>query len=123
MGRPVQKRNFGNVTGTDNQLKMIADIGSGPEDCWIQSQRGTRLFEVASVAGGSTPTRTGSIRLVDQSPAAEGEGRLDVIVFNGIVENARTLQQHRVKTFQGNQYSWKLDVAAAVVGEADLGSQ
>ena len=37
-------------------------------------------------------------------------------------ELAYTILQHVVKTWEGNTYSWKLDVAAAVAGEADLQS-
>ncbi len=41
-------------------------------------------------------------------------------LFVPSVENARKLTQHRVATFDGNAYKYKVGVAAAVAGEADL---
>ncbi len=41
-------------------------------------------------------------------------------LFVPSVENARKLTLHRVATFDGNAYKYKVGVAAAVAGEADL---
>lgn len=80
MGRPINKRNFGNILD-DTGLTLIADIGAGNEACWIVRQTGTRKYLVSSVAGGVTPTRSGVIRLQEADPSAQGEGQLDVSPF------------------------------------------
>lgn len=41
-------------------------------------------------------------------------------LFAPVVENARKLTQHRVVTFDGNAYKYKVGVAADQAGEADL---
>jgi len=54
MGRPVNKRYFGNPATTDgNQFYIQADIGAGVEQCFIVKQRATRKFRVESTASGN----------------------------------------------------------------------
>jgi len=81
MGRPLRKQNFGNTSQSNNQLQVLADIGAGTELCWIMDQPGSRTYTLASVVGGSTPTRTGRAKLQLADPSAVGEAQLDVSVF------------------------------------------
>ena len=54
MGRPVNKRKFGDpVTTAGNQFYIQADIGAGEEQCFIVKQRATKRFRVESVASGN----------------------------------------------------------------------
>ena len=80
MGRPLNKRNFGNITDPGPQLECFADIGGGEELCWIQSQRGTNKFNLASVAGGATPTREGIARLANEAVGAVSLNNMVVTV-------------------------------------------
>ncbi len=72
MGRPVQKRNFGDPNNTDgNQMFMFGDIGAGIEQVFIVRQRATRAFLVESVA---TPGNQGEILLVNGPGDVTGVG-------------------------------------------------
>lgn len=78
MGRPIKKSNFGNVNSVGERIALIADIGDGAEQCWIESQKGVGKFIVKSVEGGATPARSGVVKLQEAAPTAEGQGQLDV---------------------------------------------
>ena len=81
MGRPLRKANFGNTADANNQLQILADIGAGAELCWIMDQPGSRTYTVASVAGGSTPTRTGRAKLQATPVTSVGQARMEVTAF------------------------------------------
>ena len=81
MGRPLRKANFGNTTGANNQLQVLADIGAGAELCWIMDQPGSRTYTVASVAGGATPSRTGRAILQGTAITGIGQAQLEVSPF------------------------------------------
>lgn len=71
MGRPVQKRQFGDPAATaGNQLFMFGDIGAGTEQVFVVSQRSTRIFLVESVSSGNQ----GEILLVNGPSAVSGTG-------------------------------------------------
>ena len=122
MGRPLRKQNFGNILDAGPQLQVRADLGVGEEDCWIVDQPGSRTYTVYSVAGGLTPARVGRVKLQAGAISAVGEARLVVSPFGGGTEYGRTLQQHTIKTWEGNQYAWELGVTASVAGAATLPS-
>jgi len=81
MGRPLHSKLGGNVTGSGNQLRVMAHLDAviGPEPCWINKQTGSTRFNVSSVAGGATPTRTGTIYLVGNDEPALNEGYIKVL--------------------------------------------
>lgn len=66
MGRPLHTKIGGNVTGTGDQVRVMAHLDAtvGPEPAWILKQTGATRYVVNSVAGGATPTRTGTVYLV-----------------------------------------------------------
>ncbi len=71
MGRPVQKRNFGDPAATaGNQMFMFGDIGVGIEQVFIVRQKATRIFLVESVAS----SNQGEILIVDGPGAVTGVG-------------------------------------------------
>ncbi len=80
MGRPLNKRFFGDAAG---RIACTARIGGGNELCFITSQRSNTQYAVDSEAGPST--RSGFARLVQGAPAAEEEMQVTVQA-----ENAQT---------------------------------
>jgi len=81
MGRPLHTKLGGNVTGTGDQIRIMAhlDEAIGPEPCWISKQTGSTRFAVSSVAGGATPTRTGVVYLVSTDSPALNEGYIRIL--------------------------------------------
>lgn len=81
MGRPLHTKIGGNVTGTGDQVRIMAhlDEAVGPEPCWISKQTGATRYVVSSVAGGATPTRSGTVYLVGNDTPAVGEGYIRVL--------------------------------------------
>jgi hypothetical protein len=66
VGRPIHTKFGGNVSGTGDQIRVMAHLDAtvGPEPAWIVKQTGSTRFNVSSVAGGATPTRSGTCFLV-----------------------------------------------------------
>jgi len=119
MGKPLSKRFYGNpVDATGTHIVLTADIGAGAETCWIEKQTGSHRFNVASVAGGATPTRHGTVSLVNGAPALN-QGRISVTPFGGgPVEYARSIYTHIVRTFASNEYRYSRIVAPSQTGDA-----
>lgn len=101
MGRPLNKRYFGDPALDGQQLLVEADLGNGPVTGWIIRQKGTRLYDITDGVD------TLRCRLVEEI-TKPGDAKISVIPFSGPNENARTLQAHRVKTWEGNDVVWRL---------------
>lgn len=102
MGRPISKKFFGNPTSPGYQIGVNAWFaGEGAaENAYILSQRSNRVYVVASVAGGATPTRTGSLKLVEGAPQAAGEMQVVVTPVIG-QELIATQDETDFATFEG----------------------
>lgn len=70
MGRPVNKRYFGNPATNDEAVYVYADIGNGVEQCFFVSQRSTRIFRVESVETGTQA----EVQLVNGPAEVTGSG-------------------------------------------------
>lgn len=101
MGRPLNKKYFGNPTGAGNQIVVQADLGSGVVPGWIVRQKGTRTYDVTDGVD------TLRCRLVE-TITGPGEATISVATFAGPIETTYTLLSHRVKTHQGNDTPWTL---------------
>jgi hypothetical protein len=116
MGRPLNKRHFGNPANDGNQLEVEAWIpgGSGMVTAWVVAQKSNTTYIVTD------GTDTGRCRL--QSDAITGAGQMRIVVspFGGGTEYTKILNTHIVKTYEGNMYRWYRNRAAAAAGEADL---
>jgi len=115
MGRPLNKKWFGDPAGPGNQLNVVAFIpgGAGAVAAWIVKQHSNTTYTVTD--GGDT----GRCKLQATVPTAAGEARIEVSPFIGGTEYVRILNAHQVKTFEGNVYSWS-ELAADAASEADL---
>lgn len=91
---------------------------------------GYSVAPTVTVAGAATATATisgGAVNSITVTDGGSGYTSVPAVTISapaagGTVEYARTLLQHTVKTWEGNSYKWKLGVAAAASGEADLPS-
>ena len=75
MGRPLNKRFFGDPAGGGYQVEVLADVGAGNVAAYIVSQRSNSKYLCAEVA---TPANQAICTLVDAVPSAVGE--MQVIV-------------------------------------------
>ena len=119
MGRPIDPAKIGALTEAGQQIQVlgIVDIGTGIESLYIVKQINDSKFKCVAAA---TTARFGDVHLQAALPTAEGEGRVVVSPFGGGTEYARVINQHNVKTFEGNVYKYDVNVAAAAAGEADI---
>ena len=119
MGRPIKPVKIGNTGDAGEQIvvKGIAVQSEGIEDLFIVKQLNDSRFRCVDVATGNI---TKDIQLQEATPTVEGEGRIEVFVFGGGTEHAKAIQQHLVKTFEGNIFKYDVDIAAATNGEADI---
>ncbi|MEM5877771.1 MAG: hypothetical protein QXF12_02705 [Candidatus Aenigmatarchaeota archaeon] len=99
MGRPINKKYFGNPSNPGNQIKVNADLGSGVVSAWIKKQKGTRKFLV-------TNGIEERICFLVDNITQPGQATIDVIKDSGPNERVRTLQAKRVKTWNNNDYVW-----------------
>lgn len=105
MGRPVNKRYFGDPDG-GTQLRVEADTGNGAVDtAYILAQKGTTTFRVTDGATVRECT------LVDKAFGAIAEGEM-VIVGNvaggvGRVTIAKLFNRTAID-FASNRYTWEV---------------
>jgi|TARA_B100002019_G_scaffold233771_1_gene207852 hypothetical protein len=70
MGRPLNKRNFGDTGDAGQQISVSADVGAGAGAGFIVKQKGSKRF-LCSVGG-----TTAVCKMVTAAPAAPGEVRI-----------------------------------------------
>lgn len=117
MGRPLNKRYFGEPSGGNFKLvpslvwiegKLAAETGF-----YITKQTGTGRYIV------SNGVDSGEVTLVEGAPTGPGQATIVVKPIGGSDEYARIVYSRTVSTFEGNNYAWSLD-PADVLGEADI---
>lgn len=117
MGRPLNKRYFGEPSGGNFKLVpslvWIEGMTEAATGFYILKQTGTGRYLV------SNGTDNGEVTLVDGAPTGPGEATIVVNPIGGSEEYARVVYSRTVSTFEGNNYAWSLD-PADVLGEADI---
>lgn len=101
MGRPLNKKYFGNPAEPGEQIMVQADLGSGVVPGWIVRQKGTRTYDITDGVD------TLRCKLVE-SISGPGEATISVFPDAGPTQTTRTLQARRVKTWEGNDLVWNL---------------
>jgi hypothetical protein len=106
MGRPVNKRYFGNPNPDGTQLRVEADTGNGDSQlAYILAQKGTNQFRVTD---GTTALEC---RLVDKASGVLAVGEM---VINGLTSDTSTrvtikkLFNRTATDFAGNRYTWEI---------------
>lgn len=103
MGRPLKKSNFGNTSGSGQQVAMTAFIpgDSDAVSAYVVSQKGRNRFSVANAIG----TSTGTVQLVDGGVAlVAGQGNITVTPFGA--------------TGSGGAASARLGLQSTVIGSS-----
>jgi hypothetical protein len=118
MGRPLQKKFFGNPDGTGKQLVLsyvwLAGSTEAEEGFYVIRQVGTGRYQVTN------GDKVGVVKLTDALPTMAGEGVIIIKPYGAAqVEYARKIQNRSVTTFDGNTYKWS-SAAATEEGQADL---
>ena len=107
MGRPVNKRNFGDPADGTN-LTVRAHIDGGIEEqAFIVNQKGTNKFTVEENTGGETAI----CRLVNKATDSivAGEMVLEGFDTNGGRKVIKKLFNRTAVDFDGNRYTWALE--------------
>ena len=116
MGRPLNKKFFGDPSGAGQQINVTAWIpgGGGAVSAWIVKQNSNTTYTVTD------GTDTGRCKLQEATPTAAGQMQIEVSPAVGGTEYVKILNAHQVKTFEGNVYKWDALVAASAYNEADV---
>jgi len=107
MGRPVNKRNFGDqADGTNITVRAYVD-GGIDEKAYIVDQRGTNKFTVSNNAG----TATAVCRLVNKATAsiAAGEMVIEAMDTGGGRKVVQKLFNRTAVDFDNTRYTWELE--------------
>lgn len=104
MGKPIKKTNFGDPlasTSTGFELSFQADLGSGTVTAWALSQTSTSEYKLTD------GTDVKDCELV-KTISGPGEATLTCYPHAGAAaETVDVLTQHRIRTFEGSDFSWK----------------
>ena len=104
MGRPVNKRYFGDPSLGGN-LTVEGNTGNGPNDsCYIIAQKGTIKFKITD------GTTTLDCRLVNKSTGELAEGEM-VLVGGGDSSRVviKKLFNRTCIAWDGTRYTWEID--------------
>lgn len=107
MGRPVNKRNFGDpADGTNLTVRAYVD-GGIDEQAYIVDQRGTNKFTVSNNAGDATAV----CRLVNKATdsVAAGEMVIEAMDTNGGRKVVQKLFNRTAVDFDNTRYTWELE--------------
>ncbi len=114
MGRPLNKKLFGDFNLPGKQIKVVdANLGSGiVSNCWIVKQKGTRKFEIATSSESAICTLVNNI-------TGPYQAKIAVFLSGGGTEFARTITKNRVKTWSGSDIVWRFDPPSGDIGQLD----
>lgn len=105
MGRPVNKRYFGDPVG-GTQIRVECHTGNGAVDTgYITAQKGTNKFKVTD---GTTEK---DCRLVNKATAALADGEMVAFGTNGSTGERITLKKLFNRTavdYNNNRYTWEV---------------
>lgn len=107
MGRPVNKRNFGDPADGTN-ITVRAYVGGGiDEQAYIVDQRGTNKFTVSN----NGATATAIVRLVNKATAsiAAGEMVLEGFDTTGGRKTIKKIFNRTAVDWDNNRYTWALE--------------
>jgi hypothetical protein len=120
MGRPIQKKWFGDPDSAGYQLRVTAKLpGETVAEGFIVEQKGTRKYKV-NIGG-----VIGDVYLINETDGAEltdGQGFMVATPFGGAALPVYKLTQFRVSLYDGagvSTHTWSQN-AAALAGVADV---
>jgi len=107
MGRPVNKRNFGDPADATNITVRAYVDGGIDEQAYIVDQRGTNKFTVSNNAGDATAV----CRLVNKATDSVAAGEMVIEGFDtgGTRRVIKKLFNRTAVDFDTNRYTWELE--------------
>jgi hypothetical protein len=105
MGRPLNKRNFGEPTPTGNEIKVQFHNGTGSVAGWIVKQTGSKRFVCTD------GTATATCYLVDKASGDLLEGEMSITVLDDTATARQVLKiaGRKVTADDGSMYPWTFD--------------
>jgi hypothetical protein len=105
MGRPVNKRNFGDPADGTN-ITVRAHVGGIDTQAYIVAQKGTNKFKVSNNAGNATAI----CRLVNKATDSLAAGEMLIEGMNAGGERVviRKLFNRTAIDYNSNRYTWEL---------------
>lgn len=107
MGRPINKRYFGDPADATN-ITVRAYVGGGiDEQAYIVNQKGTNKFTVSN----NGATATAVCRLVNKATASIAAGEMVIEAFDtsGTRRVIQKLFNRTAVDFDNNRYTWALE--------------
>tara|TARA_B110000503_G_scaffold103755_1_gene154859 strand:+ start:184 stop:540 length:357 start_codon:yes stop_codon:yes gene_type:complete len=105
MGRPVNKKYFGETGGASPRVPARYHDGASSREGWIVSQKGTNKFKCDSTAGAET-----ICRLVNEiAPNAEGEMSLVGLATDSNPVIVKKLFNRTAVDWNNNRYTWTVE--------------
>ena len=107
MGRPVNKRYFGDPADATN-ITVRAYVGGGiDEQAYIVNQKGTNKFTVSN--NGASATAVCRLANVATASIAEGQMVLEAMDSAGQRVAVKKLFNRTAVDFSNNRYTWELE--------------
>jgi hypothetical protein len=128
MGRPIQKKWFGQSTGAGNQIVVngvkFAD-GTTATNAYIIKQTGANAYVVQDSAKAHKPEIVFMVNALSTGALKPGQCFITATPFGGSAKACEKIQQFRVSVYNADgslsNYSWSTQPAASA-GQADLHS-
>ena len=107
MGRPINKRYFGDPADATNITVRAYVDGGIDEQAYIVNQKGTNKFTVSNNAGDATAV----CRLANVATASIAAGQMVLEAFNTAGERVtvKKLFNRTAVDFNNNRYTWDLE--------------
>lgn len=119
MGRPLNKRYFGEPTAGGNEIKVQFNSGNGSTPGYIVNQKGSKRFNVSNAGG----TDTGLCTLVDKASADLLAGEMSIVVDDGGVARQVVKISGRMVTMDnGSKINWDFTGTGDTVAVEEAGT-
>lgn len=116
MGRPLNKRNFGQPTAGGNEIKVQFHNGTSSTNGWIVRQKGSKKFLC------SDGTNEAICFLVDKAPGALAAGEMSITVDdNGTARQVTKISGRKLTMDNGATQAWDFDGVGAKVEIEEAG--
>jgi len=116
MGRPLNKRYFGEPTAGGNEIKVQFHNGTASVNGWIVKQKGSKKFLC------SDGTVEATCVLVDKASGAVAAGEMTITVLDGATPRQVTkIAAHKVTMDNGLTINWDFTGTGATVEMEEAG--
>jgi hypothetical protein len=107
MGRPLNKRYFGEPTAAGNEIKVQFHNGTASVKGWIVKQKGSKRFLCTD------GTVEAICTLVDKASAALAEGEMSITVKDdaGTAKQIVKIAGHKVTVNTGESIAWNFETS------------